>query len=264
MLVATAEAAPLRSLAGMRLELGEGVVSLVGPNGAGKTNFLEALYFALTGRSFRTGDRRDLIPFGGSFARAEARDPRRGRDRAHAARLGQPRRGPPPPARRQPRRPRDHRPPPSPGRGLLAGSADPGQGPARRAPGPPRRLHRGALAVARRAAPASTAAPSPSATPCSAGSPAGFGARGRARRLGRDPGRRRRCADRGPGGGGRRAGRPLRGRRDGARPRARARRLEYAPRAAPRRRGDPRRPRPSAATPTSSSAAAPGARTSTS
>ena len=72
MLVAAAEAAPLRSLERLRLELDTGIVSLVGPNGAGKTNFLEALYFALTGRSFRTGDRRDLIPFGGSLARAEA------------------------------------------------------------------------------------------------------------------------------------------------------------------------------------------------
>ena len=42
-----------------------------GPNGAGKTNFVEALYFGLTGRSFRTSDRRDLIPFGASLARAE-------------------------------------------------------------------------------------------------------------------------------------------------------------------------------------------------
>ena len=72
MLVTAAEARPLRSLADVRIELGPGIVSLVGPNGVGKTNFLEALYFALTGRSFRTADRRDLIPFGGSFARAEA------------------------------------------------------------------------------------------------------------------------------------------------------------------------------------------------
>ena len=72
MLVASAEAAPLRSLAGFRVELEAGVASLVGPNGAGKTNFLEALYFALTGRSFRTADRRDLIPFGAPLARAEA------------------------------------------------------------------------------------------------------------------------------------------------------------------------------------------------
>jgi len=71
-LVAAAEAVPLRSLERLRVDLDGGVVSLIGPNGAGKTNFLEAVYFALTGRSFRTADRRDLIPFGGAHARAEA------------------------------------------------------------------------------------------------------------------------------------------------------------------------------------------------
>jgi DNA replication and repair protein RecF len=71
-LVTVVEARPSRSLAEARIELGAGILSLVGPNGVGKTNLLEALYFALTGRSFRTSDRRDLIPFGGSFARAEA------------------------------------------------------------------------------------------------------------------------------------------------------------------------------------------------
>ena len=72
MLVTAVEARPLRSLHGVRVDLGEGIVSLLGPNGAGKTNLLEALYFALTGRSFRTSDRRELIPFGEQFARAEA------------------------------------------------------------------------------------------------------------------------------------------------------------------------------------------------
>ncbi len=72
MLVASVEARPLRSLEDLRIELGPGIVSLVGPNGAGKTNLLEALYFALTGRSFRTADRRELIPFGAPLARAEA------------------------------------------------------------------------------------------------------------------------------------------------------------------------------------------------
>lgn len=72
MLVAAVEARPLRSLSDSRVELGEGIVSLIGPNGAGKTNLLEALYFALTGRSFRTSDRRELIPFDADFARAEA------------------------------------------------------------------------------------------------------------------------------------------------------------------------------------------------
>jgi DNA replication and repair protein RecF len=72
MLVSAVEARPLRSLVEARLVLGPGIVSLVGPNGTGKTNFLEALYFALCGRSFRTADRRELIPFGGQLARAEA------------------------------------------------------------------------------------------------------------------------------------------------------------------------------------------------
>ena len=72
MLVTAIEANPLRSLAAARVELDGGVLSVVGANGVGKTNLVEALYFALTGRSFRTSDRRDLIPFGESFARAEA------------------------------------------------------------------------------------------------------------------------------------------------------------------------------------------------
>jgi DNA replication and repair protein RecF len=71
-LVIAIEAKPLRSLERARVELPPGIVSVIGPNGAGKTNLVEALYFALTGRSFRTSDRRDLIPFGGSLARAEA------------------------------------------------------------------------------------------------------------------------------------------------------------------------------------------------
>jgi DNA replication and repair protein RecF len=71
-LVTAIEAKPLRSLDRVRVELTPGIVSVIGPNGAGKTNLVEALYFALTGRSFRTSDRRDLIPFGGSLARAEA------------------------------------------------------------------------------------------------------------------------------------------------------------------------------------------------
>jgi len=69
--VTAVEARPLRSLSDVRVELGEGIVSLIGPNGTGKTNLLESLYFALTGRSFRTTDRRELIPFGAQLARAE-------------------------------------------------------------------------------------------------------------------------------------------------------------------------------------------------
>lgn len=72
MLVTAIEARPLRNLDDVRVELEPGIVSLIGPNGVGKTNFLEAVYFALTGRSFRTADRRDLIPFGAPLARAAA------------------------------------------------------------------------------------------------------------------------------------------------------------------------------------------------
>jgi DNA replication and repair protein RecF len=71
-LVTAIEAKPLRSLDRVRVELPPGIVSVIGPNGTGKTNLVEALYFALTGRSFRTSDRRDLIPFGDPLARAEA------------------------------------------------------------------------------------------------------------------------------------------------------------------------------------------------
>ena len=178
----------------LRVELAAGIVSLVGPNGAGKTNFLEALYFGLTGRSFRTSDRRDLIPFGADLARAEAVVQRRGRDRATSARLGQPQRGPPPPARRQSRRPGDAGPQPPAGCGLLPGSADPGQGPAGRAPRPSRSAssppagprgrscaRRYGQALAQRNALLARLA-------------ARLGARGRARRLGRSArrGRRRR------------------------------------------------------------------------
>ena len=101
MLVTAVEARPLRSLDDVRMEPAPGITSLVGPNGVGKTNLLEALYFGLTGRSFRTSDRRDLIPFGASLARAEVVVSDEDGTRAAAARLGQPRGGAPPPARRQ-------------------------------------------------------------------------------------------------------------------------------------------------------------------
>jgi DNA replication and repair protein RecF len=73
MLVASVSARAFRNLDRLELEPSPGITAVVGPNGAGKTNLLEALSFALTGRSFRTGDRRELIAFGQSFARAGAR-----------------------------------------------------------------------------------------------------------------------------------------------------------------------------------------------
>ena len=72
MQVVALEVPQLRSLSAVEIGLEGGIVSLIGANGTGKTNLLEALHFALTGRSFRTADRRELIPFGERFARAEA------------------------------------------------------------------------------------------------------------------------------------------------------------------------------------------------
>lgn len=69
MRVARVAADSVRSLDGVELELDPHVTAIVGPNGAGKTNLVESIYFGLTGRSFRTGDKRDLIPFGNSYAR---------------------------------------------------------------------------------------------------------------------------------------------------------------------------------------------------
>lgn len=69
MRVSSVSADRFRSLDGVVLDLGEGTTAIFGPNGSGKTNLLEAAYFGLTGKSFRTADRRDLIPFGGDHAR---------------------------------------------------------------------------------------------------------------------------------------------------------------------------------------------------
>lgn len=73
MLIASVSADRLRSLHGVELGLDSRLTAIVGPNGAGKTNLVEATYFGLTGRSFRTGDRRDLIPFDNPWARSRVR-----------------------------------------------------------------------------------------------------------------------------------------------------------------------------------------------
>lgn len=70
MRVTSIAADSIRSLTGVNLELDPHLTAIVGPNGAGKTNLVEAIYFGLTGRSFRTGDKRDLIPFGTEYARS--------------------------------------------------------------------------------------------------------------------------------------------------------------------------------------------------
>ena len=62
-----------RNLADAAIDLGPGLTVLHGPNGAGKTNVLEALFFALTGRSCRTRREREMIAFGAELTRVEAR-----------------------------------------------------------------------------------------------------------------------------------------------------------------------------------------------
>jgi DNA replication and repair protein RecF len=61
-----------RSYERAEVDLGEGLTVVLGPNGAGKTNLLEAVYFALTGRSCRTSNEREVVRIGAEVTRAEA------------------------------------------------------------------------------------------------------------------------------------------------------------------------------------------------
>jgi DNA replication and repair protein RecF len=69
--VVAVETRGFRNLDHSRVELDEGITVFHGPNGAGKTNLLEAIYFGLAGRSFRTGNDRDMIEFDQGAARVE-------------------------------------------------------------------------------------------------------------------------------------------------------------------------------------------------
>ena len=69
--VRAVECRAFRNLADARVESAAPVVVVSGPNGAGKTNLLEAVYFGLTGRSFRSGNDRDMIRHGEQGARVE-------------------------------------------------------------------------------------------------------------------------------------------------------------------------------------------------
>jgi DNA replication and repair protein RecF len=71
MVVGAVECRGFRNLVETRTEIDAGLIVVHGPNGAGKTNLLEAIYFGLTGRSFRTGNDRDLIRYGEEGARVE-------------------------------------------------------------------------------------------------------------------------------------------------------------------------------------------------
>src|SRR5215207_948613 len=60
-----------RTYAAAEVELGPGLTVVTGRNGAGKTNLLEAVYFACTGRSCRTGNERECVRFGAPLTRLE-------------------------------------------------------------------------------------------------------------------------------------------------------------------------------------------------
>src|SRR4051794_14435399 len=75
-----------RSYGRAEAELGDGLTVVLGPNGAGKTNLLEAVYFALTGRSCRTSNERELVRIGAELTRTEAEV--EGEDGAHLLELG--------------------------------------------------------------------------------------------------------------------------------------------------------------------------------
>jgi DNA replication and repair protein RecF len=60
-----------RTYAAAEVQLGPGLTVVTGRNGAGKTNLLEAVYFACTGRSCRTGNERECVRFGADLTRLE-------------------------------------------------------------------------------------------------------------------------------------------------------------------------------------------------
>jgi DNA replication and repair protein RecF len=60
-----------RTYPAAEVQLGAGLTVVTGRNGVGKTNLLEAVYFACTGRSCRTGNERECVRFGAELTRLE-------------------------------------------------------------------------------------------------------------------------------------------------------------------------------------------------
>src|SRR3954454_16506903 len=75
-----------RSYERAEARLGEGLTVVLGPTGAGKPNLLEAIYFALTSRSCRTSNERELVRLGAEVMRTEAEV--EGEDGAHLLEVG--------------------------------------------------------------------------------------------------------------------------------------------------------------------------------
>jgi DNA replication and repair protein RecF len=86
MIVRRLELRDFRNYERAELELGPGLSVVAGPNGAGKTNLLEALYFALTARSCRTSNERELVRLGTKVTRVCAEV--EGDDGAHSIEVG--------------------------------------------------------------------------------------------------------------------------------------------------------------------------------
>ena len=86
MVVTSLSLRDFRNYARADVELGPGLNVVSGPNGAGKTNLLEALYFALTARSCRTSNEREVVRSGTKVTRVAAAV--RGDDRAHTLEVG--------------------------------------------------------------------------------------------------------------------------------------------------------------------------------
>src|SRR3954451_8384807 len=72
MLVTNLSLRDFRNYTRADVELGPGLNVVCGPNGAGKTNLLEAVYFALTARSCRTSNERELVRSGEKVTRVTA------------------------------------------------------------------------------------------------------------------------------------------------------------------------------------------------
>jgi DNA replication and repair protein RecF len=72
MIVAGLTLRDFRNYARADVELGPGLNVVCGPNGAGKTNLLEGVYFALTGRSCRTSNEREVVRSGTRVSRVTA------------------------------------------------------------------------------------------------------------------------------------------------------------------------------------------------
>jgi DNA replication and repair protein RecF len=72
MVVKRLELRDFRNYERAELELAPGLTVVAGPNGAGKTNLLEALYFALTARSCRTSNEREVVRLGTKVTRVSA------------------------------------------------------------------------------------------------------------------------------------------------------------------------------------------------